>query len=139
MADSIDKILQQKKLTEGEASAENESDKFYSVLLGEGLQENFFETRFREGDVVCFSYNDLMFFDYDPEEGRISLEFGGYSVVIRGSGLHPKLFQAIKSKRVAWVKESDTPMQKHQGNETFIEDIDLIFADTEKAEETTEK
>ena len=133
MPDSIDKILERKKPAET-SGEETDADKFYSILVGEGLQENFFEVRFRDGNIICFSYADLMFFDYDPE-GRINLEFGGYCVILEGRGLHPKLFQGIKSKRVAWVKESDTEMQDHKDNEIFIKEIRLVLPKDSKGDD----
>lgn len=123
--DSIDKVLGTKKET-AQPAAEGEADKFYSILLGEGLQEHYFEVKLRDGLRVCLSYTDLSWFSYDPEGPKLDLEFGGIFVTIKGRGLGDALFNGIKQKRVAWIKEADTEMQDHPGNKTFIEEITLI-------------
>ena len=48
MSDSkIDEILEARKRKEG--GAKEEGDQFFSVLSGDGLEENFLEIRFRNG------------------------------------------------------------------------------------------
>lgn len=122
--DTIDEILKAKRQAEKPPEpAESEGDKFFSVLGGEGLHEDFLELQMRDGLRASFSYSDLAWFNYDPKEGCIDLAFGEIMVQVRGRGLVPKLWQGIKSKRVAWIKESDAEMQDHKGNETFIEGI----------------
>lgn len=125
MAD-IDEILKKHRATaEPEPQAED-GDKFFSVLVGDGLEENFLELQLRNGMRTCFSYSDLMWFNLDPEAGCLDLEFGGFLVTIKGRGLAPKLFNGIKGKRVAWVKEADSPdMQDHHSNPTFIGEITI--------------
>jgi hypothetical protein len=129
--DSIDKVLSKKKETP-EAGSEGDGDKFYSVLVGEGLQEHYLELKQRDGLRICLSYTDLMWFSYDPEGPKIDLEFGGIFVTIKGRGLGEALFNGIKQKRVAWIKEADTEMQDHPGNKMFIEEITFLI----KQEET---
>lgn len=102
-----------------------EEDKFYSILLGEGLQENFLELQFNDGSRSCFSYTDLLWFNYDPAEG-IDLDFGGILVTIQGRGFVPRLFNSLKQKRVAWIKEADVELQDHQDNETFVQKISVL-------------
>ena len=117
---TIDEIIRSRQ-----ASAEQQDaggDKFFSVLLGEGLYENFLELQFRDGSRTCFSYTDLIWFNYSPEDG-IDLDFGGYLISIKGRGLEPKLWNGLKSKRVAWVREADVELQDHGGNESFISEI----------------
>lgn len=116
--EAVDRILGEKRQAAG-------GDKFYSVLLGEGLQEHFLEFQFRIGLRTCFSYTDLLWFNYDPEAGCVDLEFGGYLVTIKGRGLSPSLFNGIKQKRVAWIKEADSEAQDHPGNDIFIEAITI--------------
>jgi hypothetical protein len=128
--DSIDKVLKKKEVAD--ASAESDGDKFYSVLQGEGLQEHYLELKQRDGLRICLSYTDLMWFSYDPEGPKIDLEFGGIFVTIKGRGLGEALFNGIKQKRVAWIKEADTEMQDHPGNKVFIEEITFLI----KQEET---
>jgi hypothetical protein len=128
--DSIDKVLSKKKEAPEEA-AEGDGDKFYSVLLGEGLQEHYLELKQRDGLRICLSYTDLMWFSYDPEGPKIDLEFGGIFVTIKGRGLGEALFNGIKQKRVAWIKEADTEMQDHPGNKMFIEEITFLIKQEE--------
>ena len=122
--DSIDKVLQSRKPAETPAS-ESDGDKFFSIMVGETMQEHFLELRFNIGLRSCFSYTDLQWFNYDPEEGSIILEFGGFLVSLKGRGLGDRLFNGLRQKRVAWVKEADTEMQDHKGNETFIQEITI--------------
>ena len=124
MANAIEKILKEREAGRVIESPEAEGEKFFSVLIGEGLVENFLELRFRDGSCTCFSYTDLTWFNYVPEEG-LDLDFGGYLITVKGRGLAPKLFNGIKQKRVAWVKESDVELQDHKGNECFIEEITI--------------
>jgi hypothetical protein len=132
--DTIDKVLAAKR----EASppqADSDGDKFYSILQGDGLQEHFLELKIRDGLRVCLSYTDLMWFSYDPEGPKIDLEFGGIFVTIKGRGLGEALFNGIKQKRVAWIKEKDTEMQDHRENKVFIEEITFITKKEEAAPE----
>lgn len=89
------------------------------------------ELRFSNGSHTCFSYGELGWFNYDPEQG-IDLDFAGNLVVIKGRGFMPKLFTGIKQKRVAWVKEADSEMQDHSENQTFIEAIEVLPAGAEE-------
>jgi len=125
MGSSIDEILaSRRKVEEPEAT---EGDKFFLLLSGDKLAADFLEVQFSDGMRTCFSYQDLIFFNYDPAEGCIDLEFGGYMVVIMGRGLAPRLFEGIKAKRIEWIREADQKMQDHNGNETFIEKIRIIL------------
>lgn len=121
----IDEILQkQRQRTEHAPEAEGSGDKFYSILVGDAIQFHFLELKFSNGVQTCFSYGDLMWFNHDPEAGCIDLAFGEYLVTIKGRGLEP-LFIGIKQKRVEWAKETDTELQDHTGNSTFIEAISI--------------
>ena len=122
MAGTIDDILEKRRSKEAVKEAPEEGDKFYSILVGEGSQENFLELRFSNGLCTCFSYTDLMWFNHDPESGCLDLAFGGFLITIKGRGLMP-LFHGIKQKRVGWVREADAELQDHQGNSCFIEEI----------------
>jgi hypothetical protein len=132
--DSIDKILEAKRQTVA-APTDAEGDKFYSILIGEGLQEHYLELKMRDGLRICLSYTDLMWFSLDPEGPKIDLEFGGIFVTIKGRGLGDRLFDGIKQKRVAWVKEADTEMQDHPANKIFIEEITFLTKKEEAAPE----
>ena len=132
--DTIDKVLAAKREASPPA-ADSDGDKFYSILQGEGLQEHFLELKIRDGLRVCLSYTDLMWFSYDPEGPKIDLEFGGIFVTIKGRGLGEALFNGIKQKRVAWIKEKDTEMQDHRDNKVFIEEITFITKKEEAAPE----
>jgi hypothetical protein len=126
MADSIDKVLESRRQpVSGPAPAPVAAaveNKFFSIPLGEGLHEHFLELHFRVGLKTCFSYGDLSWFNYDPE-GFLDLVFGGFLVTIKGRGLGDRLFHGIKQKRVAWIKEADTQMEDHKGNDAFISEI----------------
>ena len=122
--DRIDEIIQQRQKTERPAEAQTEGDKFFSILVGESMQEHFLELRFANGLQTCFSYTDLLWFNHDPENGCIDLAFGGFLVTIKGRGLRP-IFDGVKQKRVGWVKEADAELQDHQGNESFVQEISI--------------
>lgn len=125
---TIDEILRRKEAERSQSQsspAEEAEGKFFSILLGEGLHEHFLELQFQDGTRTCFSYQDLGWFNYFPEDG-IDLDFGGYLISIKGRGLVPRLFNGLKQKRVAWVKEADFAMQDHEGNECFISEIVIM-------------
>lgn len=126
--DTIDDILKRKQAEKAAAPAptqpEKQEDKFFSILVGDGLQEHFLEIQTRDGLRTCFSYSDIIWIVYDPDNG-LNIEFGGYLVTIEGRGLVPRLFEGIKQKRVAWVKEADHELQDHKENETFISKITI--------------
>lgn len=124
MSDKIDEILKQRQAASTPSELTPDGDKFFSILIGEGMQEHFLELQFQNGLQTCFSYSDLLWFNHDPEVGCIDLEFGGFLVTIKGRGLRP-IFSGIKAKRVAWVKEADSAMQDHKDNDTFVEDISI--------------
>ena len=139
MANAIEDILRKKEAERAAATpAVPQEDKFFSILLGEGLQEHFFELKFRDGSKTCFAYMDLGWFNYNPEVG-LDLDFGGFLVTIAGRGFDPKLFQGIKQKRVAWVKEADVELEDHPGNDCFISQITITppkgFTGEEEAQE----
>jgi hypothetical protein len=137
--DKIDEILAANRKAAAPEPAESGGDKFFSILGGEGLHENFIELQLSNGNRTCFSYDDLNWFNYDPQAGCIDMDFGCALVTIKGRGLASKLWNGIKSKRVAWIKEKDSEMQDHTANETFIESI--LIAPTEMPDdgEETEK
>ncbi len=120
MSDAIDAILAAKQKTDS-------ASKFYSVLKAEGLNEDFLEIQFRNGVRACLSYDSLTWFSYSPDDGIIDLEFGGFLVMIKGRGLLPNLFNGIKTKRVAWVREADSDFQDNPDFECFIESIHAEF------------
>jgi hypothetical protein len=124
---AIDKILESRRQTAAPPpDLKTEEDKFYSILVGDVVQEHFLELQFRAGPRTCFSYTDLMWFNYDPEGGFLDMEFGGYLVTLKGRGLGGTLFTGIKQKRVSWVKEADSEMQDHDRNALFIESITIV-------------
>ncbi len=130
--DSIDKVLGARKPA-AEVVAEGEGDKFYSIMVGEGTEEHYLELKLRDGIRICLSYTDLAWFSYDPDGPTINLEFGVLFATIKGRGLGDALFNGIKQKRVAWVKEADTEMQDHKGNKVFIEEISVALPKEEEA------
>lgn len=135
--EAIDRILEEKrKATEPAPAQSEQEDKFFSILGGEGLHEEFLEFQLKNGNRTMFSYSDLNWVNYDPKEGCIDLEFGSALVTVKGRGLVPKLWQGIKTKRVAWIKEADTEMQDHNANESFISEILITPASTGENEGT---
>lgn len=130
--DAIEKVLAARR-EPAPALVEDEGEKFYSILQGEGNQEHYLELKLRDGLRICLSYTDLMWFSYDPEGPKIDLEFGGIFVTIKGHGIGETLFNGIKQKRVNWIKEADTAMQNHSGNKVFIEEITFITKQDESA------
>lgn len=124
MANTIDEILQKRRSQEAASEEPVVEDKFYSILVGEGMQEHFLELRFTNGLCTCFSYTDLLWFNHDPEMGCLDLAFGGFLITIKGRGLVP-VFNGIKQKRVGWVMEADATLQDHDRNTCFIEEIGI--------------
>ena len=136
---AIDAILEQRRQAETPAEeADVSADKFYSILIGEGMQEHFLEMQFNSGLRTCFPYTDLQWFNYDPEAGCIDLEFGGFLITIKGRGWGGKVFQGLRQKRLAWVKEMDSEMQDHAENEVFIEQITITPPKDFTGEETAD-
>lgn len=126
-SDTIEEILRRKQAEKSAVPASQpteQEDKFFSILVGETSQEHFFEIQTRDGLRTCFSYSDIIWIVYDPDNG-LNIEFGGYLVTIEGRGLVPRLFDGIKQKRVAWVKEADHELQDHKENSTFISKITI--------------
>ncbi len=130
---TIDAILKERKGNESVGS--DLADKFYSVISGEGIHENFLEIRFRDGLRTCFAYGDLTWFNYDPDSGILDAEFGGFLVSLKGRGLGDKLFHHLKSKRIAWVKEADSDFQDSDAIETWISEITITPPDGFGSEE----
>ena len=122
---AIDRILKERQRS-GTAAASDDANKFFSVLNADGLVENFLELQFRNGVRTCFNYSDLQWFAWDPEAHCLDLEFGGFLITIKGRGLYAGLFQGIKNRRVAWIREADSEMQDHDGNESFVEEITIL-------------
>lgn len=136
--DPLDQILARNRAANKASATQAEKFKFYSSAGDSGTQEEYLELQFRNGVLVCFAYRDLSWFSYDPD-GAIDLEFGGYSVVIRGNGLS-KLFRGLKKRLVEWVREADTEMQNNPANETYIEALFIRPpGDAEEEEEGEEK
>ncbi len=125
--DRISEILESRRKHEKQPDPDGEAagDKFYSVLRGEGLFEQFLELQFSNGMQSAFSYGDLHWFNHDPDAGCMDCQFGEFLITIRGRGLK-RIFQGIKGKRIAWIKEADSTMEDHPGNECYIEEILVI-------------
>lgn len=103
-----------------------DGSEFFLVLRGEGVSEAFLELRFRNGAQLCFPYDHMGWFSYSPDDGTIDFDFDGFLVTIKGRGLVPKLFDSIKARRVAWVREADTELQDSKDFECFIEAITVL-------------
>ncbi|MGC3992047.1 MAG: hypothetical protein QM796_20610 [Chthoniobacteraceae bacterium] len=128
MSDSIDKILEAKKVTKLQVASNSQTDdKFFSIPRNDGTtEESFLELKHRDGLRNCLPYSSMQWFALYPEDGRIDLDFGFVLVRIMGRGLGGRLFDGLRSKRVAYVKESDSEMQDNKDNETFVESISYI-------------
>ena len=133
MGNTIDDILEKRRAEE--TPQEEEGAKFYSTIVTEGFEENFLEFRLSNGTKLCFNYTDLTWFNHDPETGMLDLAFGEFMVSIKGRGLGDRLFHAIKSKRVAWVKEADSDFEDNDENETYIAEIAILPPEGFGAEE----
>ena len=125
MQDRIAEILESRRSQAKPVEEPVGGEKFFSTLLGEGVAEQFLELQFANGIQSAFSYDKLEWFNHDPEAASLDCQFGGFLISIRGRGLK-KIFQGLKGKRVAWIKEADSTMEDHPGNECFIEEIVVI-------------
>lgn len=134
MTDKIDSILQEhQKLKAGDSCGSH----FFQMVRVEGA-EFFFEIRFRNGIRTAFKYDDLAWYNYDPDRG-IDMSFAGNTVTIEGRGLFPTLFDALKGKKISWIREADTEMQDSPDQPLFISDITITPADDFGAEEQAEQ
>lgn len=124
---AVDKILESRRTVSGggaEMPAPEES-KFSLILVGDRMEESFLELRLRSGLRTAFAYSDIVFLVYDPDSGSLDVDFGGYLVTVTGRGLGERVFDALKQKRVVWLKEADSEMLDHKGNELFIKEITI--------------
>ncbi len=131
MSDSIDRILASRRPVAEPPPAVDGSDKFFSILAGEGLDEHFLELKLRDGLRINLSYTDLSWFSYDPEGPKVDLEFGTIFVTIKGRGLDGKLLDGIKRKRVSWIKEADSEMEDNRSNSIYVAEINFTVPKTE--------
>ena len=132
---TVEKILESRRAqSESSAAAPAaDSDKFSLILIGDKMEENFLELKFRTGLRTAFPYSDILFMNYDPDSSSLDVDFGGFLVTVKGRGLGDRVFDGIKQKRVVWLKEADSAMQDHKGNELFIDEILVTPPDTEQA------
>jgi hypothetical protein len=131
---SIDKVLEKRRQeAQPPPPKEAESDKFYSILGGDVVDDPFLEFRFRDGFKLCLPYRDVIWISYHPKEPEIKLDFGTVAISIKGRGLGDELFDGIKQKRVVWIKEADSEMQDHYKNKVFIEEISFEPEEKETA------
>ena len=128
MSDTIDSILDAHRKNPDESPAG-----FYQLIRVDG-SEHFLEIRFRDGIKTAFAYDKLSWFNYSPETSALDLNFMGTTVSVEGRGLDD-LFQALKGKRVSWVKEADTELQDNDANSCFIKEIWITPPDDSDGEE----
>lgn len=133
MSEHIDSIIQKQKQKQ-EEQAEKTGLTFFQTSRIEGADESFLEIRFRTGIKTAFSYPSLAWFNLDPAEGMLDLGFAGFVVTLYGRGL-TELFQAIKNKKVAWVREADEGMQDIDEFTVFISEITITPPSSFGAEE----
>jgi hypothetical protein len=132
MSDKLDSILEAHKKSQPEDSG----SKFYQLVRLEG-SEFFLEVQFRDGIRTAFAYDQLSWFNYSPETGMLDLNFMGTTLSLEGRGFDT-LFQALKSKKVSWVKEADTELEDHESNLCFIKEITITPPDDGAGEEEEE-
>lgn len=106
---------------EEEPEEDSEARKYFSVLKIEGVTTDFLELRFRNGAAFFLSYSELDYFNYDPS-GVIDMICGSFTVEIHGRNLR-RLLDAIKGKKVAWIREADKEAEDVPENESFIASI----------------
>lgn len=98
-------------------------ERFFSLVRGENGLEEYLEFRFRTGSQTCFAFKDLTWFNYSKTENLIDLGFGLFIVTIEGRGLVPRLYDAIKARRVKWIREADDKLQDSPEFDCFIQAI----------------
>lgn len=132
---TVEKILESRRSASGAGTAVSvsDNDKFSLILIGDKMEENFLELKFRTGLRTAFPYSDILFMNYDPDSGSLDVDFGGFLVTVKGRGLGDRVFDGIKQKRVVWLKEADSEMQDHSANELFIGEILVTPPDTGQA------
>lgn len=118
----LEEILARKKPT----TEEDDPRKCFSLPSVGNVQENYLELRFRNGLCTCFNFNSLSWFNYDPEPGIIDMEFDGFLVSVKGRGLYPVLFTALKNRQVAWIKECDSKFQDSDEYDHYVASIDVV-------------
>jgi len=121
MSDTVDSILAEHRKRHQQEEPEEEAGKYFSVLKIEGVTTDFLELRFRNGAAFFMSYSELDYFNYDPS-GVIDMICGSFSVEIHGRNLR-RLLDAIKAKKVAWIREADKEAEDSPENENFIGNI----------------
>ena len=131
----VEELLASRRSTSGIAPAApaTEADKFSLILIGEKMEENFLELKFRSGLRTAFPYSDILFMNYDPDSGSLDVDFGGFLVTVKGRGLGERVFDGIKQRRVVWLKEADSAMQDHAANDLFIGEILVTPPDSGQA------
>ncbi|MEO5913353.1 MAG: hypothetical protein ABIS50_03905 [Luteolibacter sp.] len=135
MSEHIEDILR-KQRSQQEETGEKPALIFFQPSRIEGADESFLELRFRKGIKTAFSYQSLSWFNLDPGGGMLDLGFGGFVVTLEGRGLDD-LFQAIKTKRVSWVREADEEMQDIPDLPLFIKDIFITPPDDFGSDESS--
>lgn len=123
MSEFVESILAEhkKRHQEEEPEEDSEAGKYFSVLKIEGVTTDFLELRFRNGAAFFLSYSELDYFNYDPS-GVIDMICGSFTVEIHGRNLR-RLLDAIKGKKVAWIREADKEAEDVPENESFIANI----------------
>lgn len=121
MSNSVDSILAEHRKKHQQEEPEEDAGKYFSVLKIEGVTTDFLELRFRNGAAFFMSYSELDYFNYDPS-GVIDMICGSFSVEIHGRNLR-RLLDAIKGKKVAWIREADKEAEDNAELENFISNI----------------
>lgn len=80
----------------------------YSIQHVDKQDEHLLEVRTRDGLCSSFQYFNIVWLVYEPEIGII-IDFNGYTLSIEGKGLNGEVYEAIKRRRLSWIRESDDP------------------------------
>lgn len=110
-------------LSSGETPVDG-GNKFFQLMRIDNA-EHFLELRFRDGIKTAFSYDRLFWVNYSPETSMLDMDFMGTTVSIEGRGLG-EIFQALKSRKVSWVKEADSDLEDNDSNSVFIKELTIL-------------
>lgn len=101
--------------------SEDPGSRFYQLMRVDNA-EHFLELRFRDGIKTAFAYDKLNWVNFAPAQSMLDMDFMGTMVSLEGRGL-TDLFQALKSKKISWIKEADTDLEDNDTNTVFVKQI----------------
>lgn len=127
MTDRFEEILKRKnsdklKVIEG-SFGKSCHDQYFAIVPDDKQEEYLLEVRTRDGFCSAFQFFSITWLVYEPDIGII-VDFNGYTVSIEGKGLKGALYDAIKRRRVSWIKESDDP-SADAGKDIYVSKITI--------------